>query len=61
MHQSLLLKLNNVRLVPSFEYVVYNFNLKKKKKTNSDAYMFRSLRKAQKWSKVFIIYLFFTF
>ena len=32
MHQDLLLKLNNVRLVPSFEYVGYNINLKKKKK-----------------------------
>ena len=53
MHQSLLLKLNNVIFVPSFEHVGYNFNLKKKKK-NSNAYMFRSLRKVQKWNKVYI-------
>ncbi len=53
MHQNILLKLKNIRLVPSFEYVGYNFNLKKKKKKILDASMFRSLRKAQKWSKAF--------
>ena len=52
MHQGLLLKLNNVRIVPSFEYVGYKFYLKKKIQTP----MFRSLRKAQKWSKVFIFW-----